>query len=316
MTRRPRQPPVSPENPAASAPLTVAAALEYGRRALGGSPGDDAGREALFLLAGVLGLTSGATALARERLLTASERRGYEARLARRARGEPLQYIEGRAAFRQLFLRVDPSVLIPRPETEQLVECVLERCKGAEGLRALDLGTGSGAIAVSLAAEGPFEKVVAVDISPEALNLACYNAVEAGVEDRVDLRPGSLYCALRPGERFHVVVSNPPYIASGEAASLPAEVLEWEPAVALFAGPTGLEVIDEVVNGAPAHLFEDGLLALEVAPAVAQAAVERIRTRGGFAEPELMADLAGHPRIVLAQLERVEVGNENRSLTS
>jgi release factor glutamine methyltransferase len=225
----------------------------------------------------------------------------YEARLARRARGEPLQYIEGRAAFRRLSLHVDRSVLIPRPETEQLVEHVLDWCRGRERLRAVDLGTGSGAIAISLALEGPFQDVVGVDISLDALNVARANAAGAGVAARVDLRQGSLFRALGPRERFHVVVSNPPYIALGEADALPAEVREWEPELALFAGPSGLEMIEQIVEGAPDHLEDGGLLALEVAPDSAAAAIERIRAHGEYGEARLIRDLAGHQRIVLAE---------------
>jgi release factor glutamine methyltransferase len=288
------------------APLTVQAAIEMGRRALLDGSGEDARREALFLLAGLLGATPGETAVDRDRRLEPDTLAEYEARLARRARGEPLQYIEGRAAFRRLTLRVDPSVLIPRPETEQLVEYVLEWCRGREELRALDLGTGSGAIAVSLAIEGSFETVVGVDISPDALNVARDNTAEAGVEGVVDLRLGSLFSAVRPGERFHVVVANPPYIADSEADSLPAEVRDWEPGVALFAGPTGLEVIEQIVAGAPKYLEPRGLLALELAPGVAQQGLESVRARGAYREPRLLHDLAGHQRILLAELESAE----------
>lgn len=291
-----------PRSPTAD-PLSVSRALEIGRRTLAPArPEDDARREARFLLAGVLELEPGAVALQPQRILTVGERNTFATRLARRANGEPLQYIEGRAAFRQLELKVDRAVLIPRPETEQLVDRILERCRRKTGLLALDLGTGSGAIAISLAVEGPFSLVVGVDISRSALNLARYNAELAGVAERVEFRPGSLFSALRPGERFHVVASNPPYIASGESESLPAEVRDWEPAIALFAGPTGLELIEAIVEGAPAWLEPDGLLALEVAPAVADAALERIRRAAAFSEAELHRDYAGHPRIVLARL--------------
>jgi release factor glutamine methyltransferase len=295
--------PADSDNPPADDSLDVAAALDAGCRTLQAHSGGQARREALFLLSGILQIAPGAAAMQRDRRLTADQRAEYEARLARRARGEPLQYIEGRAAFRQLNLRVDPSVLIPRPETELLVERVLERCKGREGLRALDLGSGSGAIALSLACEGGFDFVVGFDISPAALNLARYNTAEAGIEGGVEWRPGSLYSALHPGERFDVIVSNPPYIANGEAESLPPEVRDWEPAVALFAGPTGLEVIEEIVTGAPRHLVPGGLLALEVAPGVATETLALIRSSGSFGEPELLADLVGLPRIVLAVSE-------------
>lgn len=295
---------VSVEQDRASAPpVTIAEALERGRRSLRGR--SERGRhEALYLLAGVLRVTQGETWARRDRRLEQRELEEYEKRLARRARGEPLQYIEGRAAFRRLSLRVNPSVLIPRPETEQLVECVLEWCRGRERLSAVDVGTGSGAIAISLAVEGPFERVVGVDISPPALNVAHENAKEAGADGKVDLRVGSLFDALRREERFDVVVANPPYIASGELDSLPAEVREWEPPVALYAGPAGSEVIERIVDEAPRHLREAGLLALEIAPGVADAAVDRVRARGAYREPRLIRDLAGRQRILLAELAR------------
>lgn len=284
-------------------PLTVGAALELGRARLSRRFGGEAAREALFLLSGVLGESPGATALQRRRALSEQQLAAYEARLVRRSRGEPLQYIEGRAAFRELQLRVDRSVLIPRPETEELVDRVLAWARGRAGLSAVDLGTGSGAIAISLALEGPFAEVVGVDISEAALNVARDNAQAAGVADRVEFRLGSLYEALRSDERFDVVVSNPPYVAESEADSLPAEVRDWEPPVALFAGPSGGEVLERIVSGVRAHLRAGGLLALEVAPAVADETVARVREVGAFRDARTLRDLAGQRRIVLAELE-------------
>jgi release factor glutamine methyltransferase len=282
-------------------PLTVRAALEEGLLALSARAGADARREALYLLAGILGLTTGRAGLEREAVLNANQLAEYRSRLVRRARGEPLQYIEGRAAFRQLELRVSPAVLIPRPETEQLVECVLDWARGETGLSAVDLGTGSGAIAISLAVEQPFEMVVGVDISAAALNLARENAFTAGAADRLDLRHGSLFAALSPGERFHVVVSNPPYVALGESQSLPEEVRAWEPELALYAGVTGIEVIEQIVAGAPGYLYDGGLLALEVAPELAAQTVGLLRERGEYREARIVRDLAGRERIVLAE---------------
>ncbi len=280
---------------------TVGSALELGRLRLAARFGAEAPREALFLLSGLLGQTPGSTALRRNLALSAEQLSEYEARLARRARGEPLQYIEGRAAFRELNLRVDRSVLIPRPETEELVERVLGWARGRAVLSAVDLGTGSGAIAISLALEGPFAEVVAVDISAAALNVARNNALAAGVGDRVEFRLGSLYEPLRPDERFDVVVSNPPYIAQGEADELPPEVRDWEPPVALFAGPSGVEVLERIVSEATPHLREGGLLALEVAPTIAEVTIDRIREAGGFRDVRLHHDLAGRRRIVMAE---------------
>ncbi|MHC4709055.1 MAG: peptide chain release factor N(5)-glutamine methyltransferase [Planctomycetota bacterium] len=297
--RRPEKP--SPSNADHATP-TVKEALETGARILAPRSGDDASREALFLLAGLLDSSPSRLALERGRSLSQDQWAEYKSRLDRRADGEPLQYIEGRAAFRELSLRVDRSVLIPRPETEQLVEHVLEWCRGREGLVGLDLGTGSGAIAISLLLEGPFHAFVAVDISGAALNVARVNASEARVAGRLDLRQGSLFEALRPGERFHVIVSNPPYIADGEAGSLPEEVRNWEPPVALYAGPTGMGVISQIVGSAPRSLEPGGLLALEVAPTVADAAVELVRESAHFGEPRIAHDLAGQRRVLLAEL--------------
>lgn len=297
--RRPEKP--SPSSADHATP-TVKEALERGGRTLAAHSGDEASREALFLLAGLLDSSPGRLALERDRSLSQDEWGVYQSWLDRRAAGEPMQYIEGRAAFRELSLRVDRSVLIPRPETEQLVEHVLEWCRGGEGLVGLDLGTGSGAIAISLLLEGPFRAFVAVDISGGALNVARVNASETRVAGRLDLRQGSLFEALRPGERFHVIVSNPPYIADGEAGSLPEEVRDWEPAVALYSGPTGVEVISQIVESAPRFLEPGGLLALEVAPTVADAAVQCIRDSALYREPRLAHDLAGQRRLLLAEL--------------
>jgi release factor glutamine methyltransferase len=282
-------------------PVLVRAALSRGRRTLARGSARDAAREALFLLAGVLNEVPGSLALEPERRLSDAELAEYESRLARRLAGEPLQYIEGRAAFRELWLRVDGSVLIPRPETEQLVQCVLDWCRGKEALSGLDLGTGSGAIAVSLALEGPFERVVAVDISAAALKVAGINATEAGQGDQVELRYGSLFGALEPAERFDVIVSNPPYIAAAESDTLPAEVRDWEPELALYAGPTGLEMIEQIVEAAPRYLRAGGLLAIEIAPGLADATRAAVRRAGCYGGDRLRRDLSGSKRIVLAE---------------
>lgn len=280
----------------------VSSAIGRGRDVLAPRVSEHAQREASFLLSGLLGLSLGQLWLSSERQLTAEESMGFEARLARRVAGEPLQYIEGRAAFRELTLTVDRSVLIPRPETEQLVERVMGWSSGEAGLTFLDVGTGSGAIAISLLTEGPFSSGVAVDISAAALKVAGQNALAAGVGGRVDLRFGTLFEAIEPQERFHVIVSNPPYIAHAEADSLPPEVRDWEPTEALFAGPTGLEVIERIIRGASRHLHPGGLLALEIAPALAAAAVEAIRAADVFNKARTEEDWTGRARFVLAEL--------------
>ncbi|HYH82800.1 MAG TPA: peptide chain release factor N(5)-glutamine methyltransferase, partial [Longimicrobium sp.] len=251
-------------------------------------------------LAGSLGLKRLDLYLQFDRPLKADELADFKAKLLRRAKHEPLQYIEGSAAFRDLTLRVDRRVLIPRPETEVLVQEVLDWAAAREAPAALDVGTGSGAIALALATEGAFSRVVAVDVSADALEVARANA-EAAPGAEVDFRLGSLYDAVR-GERFDVIASNPPYVGEDERPALDAEVRDWEPATALFAGAAGLDVIRPLVAGAPGHLAPGGLLAMEIGAAQADAVCAIVRATGAFAEPRVRRDLAGRDRIVLAEL--------------
>jgi release factor glutamine methyltransferase len=268
------------------------------------SKGVDDGRlDAELLLAHVLGVRRLDLYLQFERPLEEEEVAAYREAVRRRGRREPLQYITGEAAFRELVLRVDPRVLIPRPETEVLVGEVLAWARGRAvdggGLVALDVGTGSGAIALSLLREGPFERVVATDVSAGALEVAALNAAAVGEAARVELRAGSVWAAVGEGERFHVIVANPPYVMDSERPVLMPEVRDHEPEGALFAGPDGLTVVREIVAGAAAHLRPGGLLALELAPGQAAAVVE-LASAAGLSSPRVVADLAGRERVVLA----------------
>jgi len=266
--------------------------------------GIDEGRmDAEHLLAESLAMNRLELYLQFDRPLTTEELERFKPLLLRRADREPLQHVLGHATFRELELKVDDRALIPRPETEVLVDAVLEWADGAEaeaGLRALDVGTGSGAIALSLALEGPFEGVVATDSSEEALALAGENRAAAGLEEKVELRMGSLFEPLASGERFHVVASNPPYIARGEADGLAPEVVEWEPSSALFAGEDGLDVLRPLVRGAADVLRSGGLLALEMGADQAETVSALVRETGRFEEPVVRKDLAGRNRILLA----------------
>ena len=256
--------------------------------------------DAEHLLAHSLGVGRLDLYLQHDRPLAPEELERFKPLLKRRARREPLQYIVGRAPFRELDIFVDPRVLIPRAETEVLVDVVLDwaRLRGGSALTAADVGTGSGAIALSLAVEGPFRRVLATDSSSEAIAVAAKNVNEAELESVVELRTGWLLEALQR-ERFDVLVSNPPYVANRERASLAPEVRDWEPEGALFAGDDGLEIMHPLLEGATAHLRTGGLLALEVGLGQAPAVAELMEATGGFEDVQVRRDLTGRLRIVV-----------------
>ncbi len=168
-------------------------------------------------------------------------------------------------------------------------------------LVALDMGTGSGAIALSLLDEGPFERLVAVDVSSEAVSLARANAERCGLIDRVDLRVGDLWRALSPDERFDVIVSNPPYVSTREMAEVQPEVGDWEPVAALEAGAEGLDLIGALVAGAAPHLVAGGLLCLEVGADQGPRVAELIERTVGLLDVRIRRDLAGRDRYVSAR---------------
>jgi release factor glutamine methyltransferase len=266
--------------------------------------GIEGGRlDAELLLADTLGTNRLQLYLEHDRPLTPEELLRYRPGLVARAQRRPLQYILGHANFRELNLRVDSRVLIPRPETEELVGVVLTRSRamGRLDLRALDIGTGSGAIALSLALEGPFAQVVGTDVSEGALAVAGENRVRLGLEADVEFRLGNLFDALDGSEQFDVLVSNPPYVAAKEWAGLDPEVKDWEPRIALLAGgEEGTDLALAIVAGAAERLLPGGLFALEIGAGQGLRIAEAIQKAGGFGVPEVLKDLARRDRIVVA----------------
>jgi release factor glutamine methyltransferase len=220
----------------------------------------------------------------------------------RRLQGAPVAYAVGRTSFRHLTLDVDERVLIPRPETEQLVDLVLEAMGDAEGGVAIDVGTGSGAIAIALASEGKFSRVYATDISLGAVAVARGNALRCAAVLRapVEVLHGSLLGPVAD-MRARVVVSNPPYIAHGEAQSLPASVRDWEPAVALYSGSDGMAVTARLIGQAAEVLLPGGLLAIEVDVRRASLAAEMVSAEQRFHAIRVELDLTGRERFVLAR---------------
>ena len=227
----------------------------------------------------------------------------FDAMVERRLAGEPLQYVLGEWSFRTLDLMVDRRVLIPRPETEQVVEVALTELDAlaVDSPQVADLGTGSGAIALSVAVERPAARVWAGDVSADALAVARANLAGIGhAGTRVTLVEGSWFDALPRDLRgaLDLVVSNPPYVAASDP--LPAEVAEWEPAGALVPGPTGLEAVEEIVAGAPVWLRRPGVLVVELAPSQADDAIALARA-AGFADALVAPDLTGRPRALVAR---------------
>ena len=217
-----------------------------------------------------------------------------------RARGAPFAYAVGRASFRHLTLDVDPRVLIPRQETEQLVELVLRRFPDGGGT-VIDVGTGSGAIALALACEGRFERIVATDVSRDALAVARRNAdlLAGAMHGTFELREGSLLSPVR-GLGAAAVVSNPPYIAFGEAPALPASVRDWEPPLALLSGNEGMAATARIVREAATVLEPGGLLALEVDTRRASLVAELAASDGRYQDVRMEMDLTGRERFVTA----------------
>jgi release factor glutamine methyltransferase len=217
-----------------------------------------------------------------------------------RAAGAPLAYAVGRASFRHLTLEVDERVLIPRVETEILVERVLERCTSGTR-RIADVGTGCGAIALSLGFEREFDVVIATDISLDAIAVASANAsLLAGVlKSPVEFRHGSLLAPLA-GEKLGAIVCNPPYISFAEIAELPADVRDWEPSLALLCPDDGLSVTRELIRLAPSVLEPRGFLAVEVDTRRAGTVAEMIAVDGRYSGVEVLLDLTGRERFVFA----------------
>jgi release factor glutamine methyltransferase len=219
----------------------------------------------------------------------------------RRAAGAPFAYAVGQAAFRFLNLAVDERVLIPRPETERLVDLVLARPQAQAGGVAADIGTGSGAIALALAAEGRFRHVIATDVSMDALVVAAHNrqAAAGSLRAPVELRAGSDLSPITDAS-VDVLVANPPYIAYDEMPGLPRLVRDWEPTHALCCSEQGLHVTAAIVADAPRVLKTGGLLALEVDSRRAGVVARLVATTEAFLDAQILPDYTGRERFVLA----------------
>jgi release factor glutamine methyltransferase len=229
-----------------------------------------------------------------ERELTADEQSRYDRALAERSRGVPAQYITGHQEFWGMDFLVSPAVLIPRPETEHLIEAVLSLAKAIPNPRIADVGTGSGCIALALAKEFPAAEIHAIDISPEALEVARANAARHQFADRLQFHQANLLAGLPTGG-FDFVVSNPPYVGESEQDEVQLEVRKFEPRQAVFAGPTGLEVIERLIPQAQAALKPGGWLVMEISGTIAGGARRLVED---WVESRVANDLQGIPRVL------------------
>ncbi|TFG63515.1 MAG: peptide chain release factor N(5)-glutamine methyltransferase [Gemmatimonadales bacterium] len=282
--------------------------------------------EAERLLSHVLGIDRTHLALEGGTALPVEVGKRLAGLVQRRLVGEPLQHLEGSVAFRTLELVADTRALIPRPETEQLIDLICRLVprnrsrensvrsvrvirrpgadRAAESIpRALDIGTGSGAIALSLASENIAQFVVGIDISPSALEQAAENCQRAGLDARVEFRRSGVdpFSALKAGDRFGLIVSNPPYIRDDELASLPAEVRECDPPEALSGGTDGLDLVRCIAERAPDFIESSGSLFLEIGASQATAARRLFRDVGRWKRVASHPDLAGHDRFIVAE---------------
>lgn len=276
-------------------PISLRAALLAATTELAPSP--TARRDAELLLLHALGRDRAWLLAHAEEAMLPEQASLYTDWRARRARQEPVQYIVGEQEFWGLRLRVTPDVLIPRPETEHLVEAALARLPKASNTpqKIADIGTGSGAIALALASERPEAEITALDLSPAALLVAQQNAHALGLEKQIRFLQSDLLSALH-NERFKMIVSNPPYIPSGER--LEAQVYDYEPHSALFAGADGLTIYERLIPAAWAALEPGGSLLLEIGYGQKDALSALL---ADWSKVEFIPDLQGIPRVAVAE---------------
>jgi len=280
---------------------TVGRLLTWTTDWLAGKGSDSPRLDAEVLLAHVRGCPRIALYTAFDDVVDEAGRTRFRGLVKRRGEGEPVAYLVGSREFFSLAMAVSSAVLIPRPETEGLVVRAIDLCRPLESPRIADVGTGSGAIAVALAKHLPKAHLVATDISADALSVAKANVTRHGLDGRIELVGCDLLDSPSAAGPFDCIVSNPPYVRADEFAGLPRDVRDHEPKSALVAGPTGVEVVERLVEAAESRLATGGWLLVEIGPTTVAAAEGIIARRPGLVKGPTLTDMAGLPRIVQAR---------------
>jgi release factor glutamine methyltransferase len=292
--------PTSP--PADNLEWTVLRVLQWAAGYLKAREVESPRAAAEILLAHVLRVQRLELYLRHDQPLVPAELSKFKDAIRRRLRHEPVAYIVGRKGFWTLDLRVTPEVLIPRPETELLVEqalAVLKARPGQAGARVLELGIGSGAVVIALATEANQNRLFGCDISPGAVVLAQANAIASGVSERVRFWAADWFEGVKPGCRFDLIVSNPPYVRSAEIGTLQPEISGHEPRLALDGGPDGLQSYRAILSAAPGYLAPGGSLVLEIGSGQCRAIRQLAEESGGYGDFDSRRDYAGHDRVII-----------------
>jgi release factor glutamine methyltransferase len=292
----------TPNRPAADPDWTVGGLLRWTAGFLAGKGMESPRLDAEVLLGHVLGCQRiDLYGLRHGEPASEEVRQRYRELIRRRVEGCPVAYLVGYKEFFSLRLEVGPDVLIPRPDSELAVTECLRLAKGLAEPRVLDIGTGSGNLAVAVAKNHKGARVTAVDLSPEALAVAQRNAARHGVADRVRFLSGDLFAPVPTGERFDFILSNPPYIPRDEIPKLAPGVRDYEPHLALDGGTSGYEVLERLAAGAREHLQPGGYLIVEIGAPQEGAARERLKAHAGYELAPTVHDYSGHPRVLVAR---------------
>lgn len=287
-------------SPGGNEPWTIRRVLQWTANHFAECGSETPRLDAEILLAHVRGCSRIELYTRYDEILSDEHRTGMRELVRRRANSEPVAYLVGKREFYSLDFTVTPDVLVPRSSTETLVLRLLDYLKHRPQAEVLELGTGSGCIPVSAAANAAEARFTAVDISPRALEVAAKNARMHGVADRIQFLQGDLFAPLDDGRKFHAVVSNPPYVRSGELPELHPDVRDHEPSLALDGGETGMDVARRIIELAPDRLHEGGLLALELSPGTIPPAAEQVAAMRCFGPLEILKDAQGLDRVLAA----------------